>query len=124
MPTEQERNVEWAEAIKQVKPYLQEGVKYDKGKLRFDLLPVYPLEALVEVYTFGASKYEDRNWEKGISWSRVFAAMMRHLWAYWRGENNDPESNLPHLAHAAWGCFALLEYSQRRKEFDDRAGYQ
>ena len=102
------------------KDVLTEGMKYDGDKLRFDLIPPEPLERLAEVYTMGAAKYEDRNWEKGIKWGRVFGAIMRHMWAWWKGEDVDPESGLPHLAHAAWGCFALLEYRNTRRDFDDR----
>lgn len=47
---------------------------------------------------------------------------MRHLWAWWRGEDTDPESGLSHAAHAAWGCFALLEYARTHPELDDRPG--
>jgi hypothetical protein len=101
---------------------LKEGVKYDGEKARFDLIPPGPLEALADIYTYGAGKYEDRNWEKGIKWGRVFGAIMRHLWAFWRGEDVDEESGRSHLAHAAWGCFALLEYSKTQKSFDDRPG--
>jgi hypothetical protein len=99
---------------------LVEGVKFDTGKARYDLIPSTPLELLAQVYTMGAVKYADRNWEKGISWGRVFSAVMRHLWAFWRGENIDKESGLPHTVHAAWGCFALTEYLHTRREFDDR----
>lgn len=97
-----------------------EGVKYDTGKPRYDLIPAEPLEALAQVYTMGASKYADRNWEKGLKWSRVFAAIMRHLWAFWRGEETDKESGLPHVIHAAWGCFALAEFMATKRTFDDR----
>lgn len=98
------------------------GLKYDGGKTRYDLLPHGPLEALAKTYTFGAKKYTDHNWRKGIAWSRVFGAVMRHMWAFWRGEDIDKESGLPHVAHAAWGCFALLEYMQEHPELDDRFG--
>jgi hypothetical protein len=97
-----------------------EGRKDDSGKLRYDLIPCKSLEALVAVYTFGAAKYQDRNWEKGISWCRVFAAIMRHSWAWFRGEDYDPESGIHHMAHAAFGCFALIEYSKTKPELDDR----
>lgn len=97
-----------------------EGKKYDTGKLRIDLIPAQALEELAAVYTYGANKYADHNWRRGIKWSRVFGAMMRHLWAFWRGEDLDEESGLPHLAHAAFGCFALLEYRRTRRDFDDR----
>ena len=99
---------------------MNEGRKDDGGKLRFDLIPAEPLEQLAQVYTFGASKYADHNWRKGISFSRIFAAIMRHSWAFWRGEDNDKESGLPHLVHAAWGCFSLLEFMKHRKDLDDR----
>ena len=99
---------------------LAQGIKYDEGKLRFDLIPGDALEELAIIYTFGARKYEDNNWRKGMLWSRVFGAIMRHLWAFFRGQDLDPESGRPHLAHAAWGCFTLLNYMKTRKEFDDR----
>jgi len=97
-----------------------EGIKDDTAKLRFDLIPAQVLEDLARVYTVGAEKYADRNWEKGISWGRVFAAIMRHLWAFWKGEDNDPEDGLPHTIHAAWGCFALTEYMRTCRRQDDR----
>ena len=97
-----------------------EGCKDDSGKLRYDLVSEVGLRRVTEVYTFGAKKYADHNWRKGIAWSRIFAAIMRHLWAFWRGEDLDPESGLPHLAHAAWGCLTLLEYRETRRELDDR----
>lgn len=99
---------------------MEEGRKDDQGKLRFDLVPAEALEDLVRVYTMGAGKYEDRNWEKGLKWGKVFGAIMRHLWAFWRGEDLDPESGLPHPAHAAWGCMALLHFMRARPDLDDR----
>lgn len=101
---------------------MPEGVKYDGDKERFDLLPPGPLTELARVYTFGATKYADRNWEKGMRWGRVFAACMRHLWAWWRGEEVDKESGLSHLAHAAWNIFALMEYRRTHPAQDDRPG--
>ena len=50
------------------------AIKHDKGKLRYDLIPPEALEALVQVYTYGATKYAPDNWRNGIEWSRVFAA--------------------------------------------------
>jgi hypothetical protein len=104
---------------------LTEGTKYDQGKERYDLIDAYALDQLAKVYTFGAGKYEDNNWRKGMKWSRIFGALMRHSWKFWRakmgiGSELDDESGLPHLAHAAWCCFTLLNYSVYRTEFDDR----
>jgi len=100
-----------------------QGVKYDKDKLRWDLLPTEALEELVKVYTMGAKKYEDRNWEKGIKYTRIFAAIMRHAWGWFKGEDKDLESGLHPLAHAAWGCLALIHYSKYNKDMDNRPKY-
>jgi hypothetical protein len=99
-----------------------EGIKNDNQKLRYDLLTPIGLEELVKVYTYGSGLYGDYNWTKGIKYSRIFAAIMRHLWSWWRGEDIDKESGLNHVSHAAWGCMTLLHYQQKRKEFDDREG--
>jgi hypothetical protein len=96
------------------------GVKYDKDKLRYDLVPAYPMEQLAEVYTFGARKYSEWNWVKGIKYSRLIAALFRHFWAFVRGEDIDPESGLPHLAHALWNITSLLYFSKYRPDLDDR----
>jgi hypothetical protein len=98
------------------------GYKEDKGKMRYDLLPPYALNELAKVYTYGADKYTDNNWRKGMKWGRIFAALMRHLWKFWAGEAKDKESGILHLSHALWGVVTLLEYSENDKyyEFDDR----
>lgn len=98
----------------------KEGAKFDSDKERFDLVPAEALIDLARIYTMGAVKYEDRNWEKGIKWGRIFAAIMRHLWKFWNGEEIDQESGLPHVSHAAWGCFTLHHYMKHRREYDDR----
>jgi Domain of unknown function (DUF5664) len=94
--------------------------KSDIGKLRYDLIPAYPLERLAEAYTIGAIKYADRNWEKGLTFGRVFSAMMRHAWGWWRGEMMDPLDRHHHLASVAWYAFALMEYEHRHTGTDDR----
>lgn len=102
--------------------YPAAGYKNDIGKERFDLIPFGPLFELAKVYTMGATKYDDWNWAKGLAYSRVFAAMMRHAWKFWRGEEFDPDGQ-HHLDSVAWCAFALREYqlhAGRYKEFDDR----
>lgn len=96
------------------------GVKYDDGKPRWALMPAYSLEEVAKVYTFGATKYADNNWRKGMLWSRTFSAIMRHAWAFWRGETLDPETGLHHMAHCAFGCLTLIEYTRKKTPTDDR----
>lgn len=97
-----------------------EGRKDDSGKLRMELLPPELLTATATVLGFGAQKYADRNWEKGMKWGRVFGALMRHMWAWWRGEKSDPETGYSHLWHAACCISFLIAYEQRQIGEDDR----
>jgi hypothetical protein len=99
----------------------QAGYKHDTEKLRYDLIPPEAMEELAKVLTHGATKYEDHNWARGIKWSRVFAALMRHMWSWWKGENADPETGYSHLSHALCNIVFLVTYEQRKmKQFDDR----
>jgi hypothetical protein len=101
------------------------AVKADAGKLPLELVPTRPLEAVAAVLAFGARKYAANNWRKGLAFSRVYAAVLRHLFAWWRGEDNDPETGLSHLAHARCELDFLLEYTLRPGgpgTLDDRAG--
>jgi hypothetical protein len=97
-----------------------EGRKDDQEKIRLELIPPSLITAVGTILTFGANKYQARNWEKGIAWGRVFGALMRHLWAWWRGEKADPETSKSHLWHAACCITFLIEYETTHTELDDR----
>lgn len=87
---------------------------------RYDLIPPDALHQLAEHYGYGATKYEDRNWEKGYRWSLSFAALQRHAWAFWRGEDIDPDSGRAHLAAVMFHAAALLTFAETHPEKDDR----
>ena len=89
------------------------GLRFDNGKARYDLLPYDALEVLAKVYTDGAVKYAPRNWEKGMDWSRMFGSLVRHAFAFWRGEDNDKESGSPHMAHVAWNALGRVTKRKR-----------
>ena len=100
---------------------MSEGTKHDSGKAPYHLLPFDAIGEVVRVLDFGARKYAERNWEKGIAYSRVFAAAQRHMSAWWQGEDRDPETGLSHLAHASCCALFLLAFVTRgRKDLDDR----
>lgn len=95
------------------------GAKGQKME-RYDLIPPEPLRLLAEHYGRGAKKYGDDNWTKGYDWSLNFAAMQRHAWAFWGGEDNDPETGSPHMVAVAWHAFTLLAFASMHPEFDNR----
>lgn len=96
------------------------GLRSDAGKNRLDLIPPEWIEGIGEVLTFGANKYDDRNWEKGMKWGRTFAPLMRHGWKFWRGEQKDEESNLHHMLHVAVNALFLYTYDKHELGEDDR----
>ena len=100
---------------------MSSGIKLDLGKTRYELLPPELLEGIAQILTFGAKKYADRNWEKGIDYSRVYGATMRHLWAWWGGEDNDKETGKSHLWHAGCELAFLIAFETRgMTHLDDR----
>ena len=101
-------------------PVTVQAPKRDGGKLMFDLLMPGPLRQVVAVLTFGAEKYEANSYRKGLKWTRYVAAMLRHLYAWYGGEKNDPESGLHHLAHLICCALFLLDFEDIKPEFDDR----
>lgn len=89
---------------------LTNGVKYDNGKAMYSLLPPSAIHLVAKVLTFGARKYSPDNWKKVPNLrSRYIDALLRHVFAYMRGERVDQESNLPHLAHAICCILFILE---------------
>jgi hypothetical protein len=99
---------------------LAEGTKFDSEKARYDLLSPIFLHGTAIILEFGAKKYDDRNWEKGIKYSRVFGALQRHLWSWWNCEENDTETGYSHLWHAACCLMFLTQYMH---QYDTYEGY-
>ena len=75
------------------------------GKPRFELIPVEALERLATLYARGAEKYGEHNWQRGMPFSRVAASLLRHAYAWLKGDREED-----HLAAVAWNAFALMAY--------------
>lgn len=84
------------------------GRKFDQEKPDWSLLDLDVVQKVVEVLTFGASKYSRNNWRLlADPQDRYLAACLRHITAWQKGEKIDEESGLPHLAHATC-CLVFL----------------
>jgi len=122
---EEDQNIQHVDFLKYGIPFgpslgSEVGVRDDGGKLPYHLLPPELMEGVARILQFGAKKYSPRNWEKGMDWSRVFSSMNRHIWAWWNGEDNDPETGLSHLDHIACNIAFLQAYRNRKVGKDDR----
>jgi hypothetical protein len=97
-----------------------EAIKYDQAKPPMALLDSEFLEEVASVLGFGAAKYAADNWRNGISYRRLISAAYRHLGAINKGEDIDPESNLPHTGHLGCCIMFLSWMAKHHPELDDR----
>lgn len=89
------------------------GLRYDTGKNRIELVPPEWIWMLADVTTQGSKKYAERNWEKGMKWSKLVGCMFRHAIKWIAGETHDKETGCHHLAMVAWNALALATYQLR-----------
>ena len=99
------------------------GYKDDSNKIRLELISPEFLLGLGRVLTHGSKKYSEWNWARGMFYSRVFGALLRHLWDWYRGEDLDADSGEHHLDHAACCLMFLRQYTITHREFDDRPNF-
>lgn len=84
------------------------------------LIPRYPLEQVARVLAHGKAKYGAHNWRQGIAVQRNIDAALRHIYAANEREDLDPDSGLPHIAHALCCLMFALDTIENLPEFDDR----
>lgn len=120
-PTEEPVTIDFSKVFK-LKP--TEAVKHDDGKPDWSLVPFESLEGMVKVLEFGAKKYDNWNWtaDGGFQYTRVLRSCLRHLFAWSRGEDLDPESGLSHIHHAMCNLLFISHYIGNKKKYnkDDR----
>ena len=76
-----------------------------------------PYTAVLELskhYEEGAKKYDERNWEKGISAHCYIDSGIRHLTKYFRGDQDEP-----HDRAFLWNMFGLLWTIENKPECND-----
>jgi hypothetical protein len=73
------------------------------GKGRYDLVSPFSLNRLARVLELGASKYGDRNWEKGQPLSRYIDSAIRHIMRRMEGRTDED-----HAGCAMWNLHAFI----------------
>lgn len=102
--------------------------RYNNGKPQWSLVHYPSLEPLVRVLEYGAEKYTTGNesgrdnWKKGLPIRQVCESMLRHIYAFLDGEDNDPESKISHIGHIQANAMFLAYMMRNKPELDDRCG--
>jgi hypothetical protein len=98
------------------------GKRFNKGKVRYELVPVNGVKLAAKVFAYGAEKYGEDNWRKGLSWKQTLASLERHLVQLKECEDIDLESNHETLGHLICNALMLAEFmvDEKYKDFDDR----
>lgn len=91
------------------------ALRYNEGKPRLGLIPPQIIEGIGHVLTFGAKKYDDNNWKKGLSDENCLSSCLRHIMKFQRGEVYDDESGIHHLAHAACNLAFILYFHEQKE---------
>lgn len=82
------------------------GLRFNQGKVRWSLMHFKSMEPMIRVLEYGAQKYDDHNWKKGLNPVEVLECLQRHVAALMDGEDTDKESGLPHIGHVL--CNAMF----------------
>lgn len=98
---------------------ISEATRHDEGKPPMALLPFDALEEVARVMEFGAKEYGEHNWRKGLSWTKTFSALLRHVGKRLCGQVLDDKTGLPHTAHIACNALFLVAYEKSHTGTDD-----
>ena len=96
------------------------GLRYNTNKPEIHQVPISLINGVAEVLKYGEQKYAKGNWEGGFEWTIPYDCLMRHMFAWLSGEEQDKESGLSHLYHAAANIAMLIEFKETHKELDNR----
>ena len=93
-----------------------------KPKLSYICTAPNALNSLATIFQYGAEvkNYGKHNWKKGLTLTSLIDSLDRHKLAFLNGEDNDPESTLPHVGHILWNALILAEMYYTRTDLDDR----
>lgn len=95
--------------------------RFNEGKVQWSLVDFKSLEPMVKVLEYGAKKYARENWKKGLPTLEICESLLRHTFAFMSGEDNDPESGLPHIGHMQCNLMFLAYVVREMKQLDTRS---
>ena len=76
-------------------------------KMRPDLFSPFAEERVGNWLMLGARRYAERNWEKGMPFSRCWASLCRHKTKWQQGQRDED-----HLAAIVFNAMAILHFEE------------
>lgn len=99
---------------------MEKAKRYNDNKLKWSLVDFKSLEDMVRVLEFGCKKYDEFNWQKGLTTKSICESMLRHLFSYLNGEDKDEESGISHIGHIQCNTMFLSYMMNNKPEMDNR----
>lgn len=112
-----------ADAVNASEGYPDNNPKAAVGETKCPLHLVPPALSIgvAEALKNGADKYGEANWrESGIAAHVYMGAILRHLYAWYEGEDNAQDSGIHHLKHIGASIAILLDSMACGSFIDDR----
>lgn len=100
-----------------------QGDRHNAGKPMITLVLEAPeaIKGCAKVLEFGMSKYSRGNWKRGLKYTEIADSLSRHLLDFLNGiDNDEAESNLPHVDQILCNALFLSQMFHTRKDMDDR----
>jgi len=90
-------------------------------KRQYQHTPVQVLNEIADSLSEGADKYGTYNWRfERLHYSDYYSSTLRHLLAWYSGEDIDQESGLSHITKAIAGLVVLRDAMLNDSVVDDR----
>jgi len=99
---------------------LEKATRNNSGKPKWHLMDMPSFEPMIRALEWGAERYGEFNWQKGLSVIETLDSLQRHFIAFQNGQDIDEESGKSTLGHLACNVMFLLWTMQNKPEWDDR----
>lgn len=99
---------------------MNQGIRNNQGKPQWSQIDFKAIEPMVAVLTYGESKVGRDNWRKGLLVRETIESLLRHTFSLLAGEDNDQESQLPHIGHILSNAMFISYMLQNRPDMDNR----
>lgn len=96
------------------------GLKFDKEKPDLSLIPQIAMIEEAKAFMVGEKKYGRYNYCNGHDAHQLAAALLRHAFAWFNGEEHDPKDGQHHLGSVRACCAMILRQQELGTLRDNR----